>query len=785
MTSMLAGTEIGEFVIVRPLARGGMGAVFVARQRNTGALRALKVLHPSLSSDARLTARFEQEARVGALIPSDHVVEVVAAGLTPQGDAWLAMELLEGKDLATYIDERVRLAAAEVAEILAQVGHALSAAHGVGIVHRDLKPENVFLANRRMVGVPYVVKLLDFGVAKLVSESSHATAALGTPMYMPPEQAGGRGDISHLADVWSFGLLAFEMLVGVPFWRAGRAGDFARVFREILLDPIPTASERAAEELAPDVLPYGFDAWFARCVSRQPEDRFASVALAVGALESLLHVSPTSVRPALHSSPVPAGARAPTATEEAPTLTSSRDGSVGFSGSSRPPRRPIRLVYRERFGRTVVSANAGDSLLEVSLANDVPHHRVCGGRARCSTCRVMVHDGHELLEPRGEPELHVARSRRWGPEIRLACQARIRNDATGEIVVRRLVIDRQDSEDAQSGSGETERLVERRALVLVARVEGLTSFAARHLPYDAMHIASRVFGTLGELVRAHRGEVVSMQGSRLTAIFAAEPGHVERAANDALRAAFRMGPRLAIVNEYIGQNFGESFSVTVGLHVGTVFLGSTGTMSGSSGAILIGETSEVSERIASSLVSTSMSVAATDEAIACASDDVAMSEVIEVIEGPNVHVRALYGFAKPDVNFLVQSSFESIVPVADDFARRFYARLFELAPDTRQMFAYVDMDVQRKMLIDVLAAAIRGLDDLPALLPTLEALGRRHVGYGVAVSHYRAVGTSLLETLAAQFGDAFTPEVHLAWMEIYGVLARTMIEASRSDSRVA
>src|SRR5262245_23529435 len=134
------GTLIGrEFEVVAPLAHGGMGAVYVATQRGTGARRALKVMHASLVRDEALERRFEQEARVGASIASDHVVQVIAAGVDePTGMPWIAMELLEGMDLAQYVRARGALTIAESAEVVAQLCHALSAAHAAGIVHRDL-----------------------------------------------------------------------------------------------------------------------------------------------------------------------------------------------------------------------------------------------------------------------------------------------------------------------------------------------------------------------------------------------------------------------------------------------------------------------------------------------------------------------------------------------------------------------------------------------------------------------------------------------------------------------
>jgi len=137
----------GEYRIVRPLSAGGMGAVYVAEQQSTGKLRAVKLMHPALLADTRLRERFEQEARVGALIKSDHVVQVLGAGVdAATGVPWLSMELLEGEDLAAFLRRHGPVHPRELYEIFRQVGHALAAAHAVGVVHRDLKPENIFLA---------------------------------------------------------------------------------------------------------------------------------------------------------------------------------------------------------------------------------------------------------------------------------------------------------------------------------------------------------------------------------------------------------------------------------------------------------------------------------------------------------------------------------------------------------------------------------------------------------------------------------------------------------------
>lgn len=129
---------------------------------------------------------------------------------------------------------------------------------------------------------------------------------------------------------------------------------------------------------------------------------------------------------------------------------------------------------------------------------------------------------------------------------------------------------------------------------------------------------------------------------------------------------------------------------------------------------------------------------------------------------------------------LVQESFAAVVPIADDAAALFYRRLFELDPSLEKMFKG-DMTEQRKKLMQMLTAAVKGLDRLDQLVPVVEDLGRRHAGYGVADAHYDTVGAALLWTLEKGLGSAFTPEVKGAWVEVYGLLAGTMKNAARES----
>jgi len=334
----------GEYRVLRPLAEGGMGAVYEVEQVGTGAMRALKIMHPQLVNDEKLRARFVQEARVSALIESDHVVQVVGAGVdTATGAPWLAMELLRGETMAQNLSRRGGLALWELRDVFSQLCHALAAAHDVGVVHRDLKPENIFFGVARREGASFTVKVLDFGIAKLVAEAHHThTAAIGTPLWMAPEQTEVGMAVRPATDVWALGLLAFYCLTGMHFWRVANAERLsaAALLREVVLDPIVSASERASEYGRGDRVPPGFDGWFARCVVRDMDKRFANAREAREALEQIITIStsaPLGIAPPVRSAlivqptPFPPGAR------EATTLDDVSRGATLVAPASDSP----------------------------------------------------------------------------------------------------------------------------------------------------------------------------------------------------------------------------------------------------------------------------------------------------------------------------------------------------------------------------------------------------------------------------------------------------------------
>jgi serine/threonine protein kinase len=332
-----------DFRVVQRIAAGGMGTVYEALQLSTGKKRALKIMHAQYEGDDRTRLRFIQEAQATAAVESDHIVEMVAAGVEEESNTpWIAMELLQGRDMKAALAERGTFTRAEVAEMFRQLCHGLGGAHREGLVHRDLKPENIFLADPRREGIPFTVKLLDFGLAKLVQESStqgSATQAVGSPRWMAPEQAGLSGQIAPETDVWALGLIAFNLLTGKVYWRIANSpsSTIMQQLTEVLMQPLDPASVRAAEYGVGHLLPARFDSWFERCVVRDAGQRFHDANEALAELLPIL--DSYSLRPVRASTRPPASINldADISRDETP-FTLDGDASGGPYDHASPPK---------------------------------------------------------------------------------------------------------------------------------------------------------------------------------------------------------------------------------------------------------------------------------------------------------------------------------------------------------------------------------------------------------------------------------------------------------------
>jgi len=240
------GEIIGDkYILIRKIGEGGMGAVWVAHNSVLDVHCALKLIEMGASPRA-VAERLLDEARAAARLGHPAIVRVLDYGETSQGDPFIAMELLDGEDLAQLMERQSKLPAVEAVQMLLPIAHALAAAHAKGIVHRDVKPENIFLARDEVTTTQ--PKLLDFGIVRFESKNRRLTidgAVLGTPDYMSPEQARGE-TTSGQTDLWSFSVVLYELIAGKrPF-----DGDNynALMYAIINSDPTPLSELGVADE---------------------------------------------------------------------------------------------------------------------------------------------------------------------------------------------------------------------------------------------------------------------------------------------------------------------------------------------------------------------------------------------------------------------------------------------------------------------------------------------------------------------------------------------------------
>jgi len=289
----ILGQTLGSFRVLSILGKGGMGRVYLAEHIKLGRRVALKVLRPEFSVKRDAVGRFFQEAKAVSRIRHKNIVDVTDFVEAPDGITFIVMELLEGITLGEKFRRHLETPLREALEIGIQVCDGLDAAHREGIIHRDLKPDNIFLAASGSSGGDSWVKLLDFGVAKLMGEADAGWqtmqgSVVGTPAYMSPEQAAGIA-CDHRADLYSLGTILYEMLTGRRVFEAKSFGEF--VLKHMSHDPIPPREIKGAPPL-----PRELERSVLRCLEKRPEDRFQTASeLRMALVESLASLETASV----------------------------------------------------------------------------------------------------------------------------------------------------------------------------------------------------------------------------------------------------------------------------------------------------------------------------------------------------------------------------------------------------------------------------------------------------------------------------------------------------------
>ncbi len=365
-----------KYRLVRLIGDGGMGSVFEARHELLGTHVALKFLHPQLAKRKGLIERFMQEAQVSARIRSPHVVQVSDVDRTSDDLAYMVMELVEGKSLQALYEElfekNERVSYGDAFDFVLQIIDGVGAAHKLGIVHRDLKPDNVMLTKNDKGRT--LIKVLDFGIAKLKASGemerglTRPGVVMGTPEYMAPEQAFSADQADGRADIFSIGVMFYEMLAG----RRPVGGDDARGIAAQYLDGSVTQLKVLKPSLTEELTRAVHKAMAAR-----PAERFATVEELRVAIEPFApeglstFVTRTPLAPGITPQPATPANATPAAARQSPAVNETVPPEETFADEAAPAQAQQPATVREG-GAAAVSAAASSALEQSAVINVEP-----------------------------------------------------------------------------------------------------------------------------------------------------------------------------------------------------------------------------------------------------------------------------------------------------------------------------------------------------------------------------------------------------------------------------
>jgi serine/threonine-protein kinase len=401
-SSPCAGEVVcGKYRLIRPLGEGGMGVVFEAEHLRLRESVAIKFLRPEVLALPDAVERFEREARASARIRGPHVVQVLDVDTDERGRPYMVMELLRGRDLEAELRVHGRLPIEGAVDLVLQACVAVAQAHAAGIVHRDLKPSNLFVSEE---GGKRVLKVLDFGISKIAPDAEASTApatslylAVGTPLYMSPEQMRSSRDVDGRSDIWSLGVILYELMAGTPPFLGTTTAAIAAIVADAMPSirrvrpDVPEELERVlvtalakaprdrlptAEALGAALMPFASAEGLAGPFSLRPSQRdFALASTAMARRPSSPRISDVTELLGLPSSRVPVCHTVPS-----PPPPSRRRRSLGVS----------RDALRTFAGTLVVGMGLASAVTVVLSRSARTQGAICGAGVPCSISSALA-----------------------------------------------------------------------------------------------------------------------------------------------------------------------------------------------------------------------------------------------------------------------------------------------------------------------------------------------------------------------------------------------------------
>lgn len=441
------------------------------------------------------------------------------------------------------------------------------------------------------------------------------------------------------------------------------------------------------------------------------------------------------------------------------------------------------LTFLESEKTTLKIKNKGDTILETALQNNFPLYHLCGGNARCTTCRVVVTNGLGNISERNERERTIADRKGWSDEIRLSCQSEI----FGNIEVQRIIKDEIDLKNITAETKNSKTGEEIYAAILFLDIKGFTSFTESSLAYDVVFVLNRFFQEMSEPILNNGGFIDKFIGDGILAYFFLDKEKIkstnisiEEAKKEMLlqsvRACFRISDKLRHFNQYMKERFHHEFDIRIGLHAGPVIYGEMGHVNYRTRTVL-GDTVNVASRLESLNKKTGTSFLVSDEIYQLISDKLSVSKKFRTIIRGKTEPMTVYSvknFQSNDTILELQRSIDLAVENNPNLANDFYSHFFETKPEYRKFFNETNLESQAKKILTMISYVVEKLGNRDAIPLELNQLGKMHTAMGIDSKDFSVIAPSLIWVLKNALLDHWTIELESKWKKALVEIASFM-----------
>jgi class 3 adenylate cyclase len=411
--------------------------------------------------------------------------------------------------------------------------------------------------------------------------------------------------------------------------------------------------------------------------------------------------------------------------------------------------------------RVVDNDDEFNSLLDVSIANQIPHLHECGGHGRCTTCRVRILEGINNLSPKNEVEKETSFARKWEPSIRLACQAY----PNGDVTLQRLVWSMGEVNQLQKELAPVGKADERPIAILFCDLRNFTSLSNQNIKFDIAYMLNRFYTALGEPILMNNGIIYQYVGDEIVGVFGTTGGTREKICTDAIRAALGMQFALTQLNKTELGSLEMQLESGIGINFGKAYIGHLGHPTHKQFSV-IGDPVNVASHIQKETRKTTSKILISKSVYnGVPADTFEIGRSLDLqISGKqeSLTLFELLGFSNMDLQLELQASLPIMLEDQDQFAKIFYDKVFEMAPGVRSLFRN-NMTDQGRLLTHMLGGIVYALSRPEHLRSGLKRLGENHVNYGVREDHYPIIKEAMLYSIAEIMGERRTEKTLDAW----------------------